>query len=262
MLQFLYDFIALKIKGVIILSINSQNNFNKKVLAKGENLCKIYTLGESDVKALDNANFEIYDGEFLVILGPSGSGKSTLLNIIGGMDSPSSGSFIFDGKDISSANDNQLTNYRRNEVGFVFQFYNLMPNLTAIENVQLSCDISENPLDPVEILGTVGLGCRLNHFPSQMSGGEQQRVALARALSKNPKILLADEPTGALDSKTGSEILSVLSDFNTKFGKTIIIITHNRGISKMADRIFHIKDGKIENVEINENKISAGEVEL
>lgn len=232
----------------------------KNILIKAEALTKFYHLGETMVKALDNVDFEIYDGEFLVILGPSGSGKSTLLNIIGGMDGATSGSFFYKDTDMSKADDKMLTAYRRDYVGFVFQFYNLMPNLTVLENVELSSEIAENPFEPKQILASVGLSGRLNHFPMQLSGGEQQRVALARALCKNPKILLCDEPTGALDSKTGLGILEVLGEFNKKWGKTVIIITHNAGISKMADRVFHIKDGRINSIEVHENPVSPAEV--
>lgn len=232
----------------------------KKVIIKADNLTKEYSLGQMSVKALNGVSFEIYDGEFLVILGPSGSGKSTMLNIIGGMDSASSGNFCFEEIDISNADDNALTIYRRDYVGFVFQFYNLMPNLTALENVMLSSDISKNPFDAKDILKMVGLENRLHHFPMQLSGGEQQRVALARALCKNPRILLCDEPTGALDSKTSVGILQVLKKFNEEFKKTIIIITHNAGISKMADRVFHIKDGQIEKIENIESPILPSEV--
>lgn len=232
------------------------------VIIKAENLTKEYSLGEMRVHALNGMSFEIYDGEFLVILGPSGSGKSTMLNIIGGMDRCTGGKFFFEEKDISNADDDLLTIYRRDYIGFVFQFYNLMPNLTALENVELSKDISKDPFNPVEMMEAVGLGERTNHFPMQMSGGEQQRVALARALCKNPKLLLCDEPTGALDSKTSIEVLKVLKKFNIKYKKTIIIITHNAGISKMADRVFHIKDGKIENIEKILNPIQPEEVEF
>lgn len=232
----------------------------KKVIIKAENLTKEYSLGEMTVHALNGMSFEIYDGEFLVILGPSGSGKSTMLNIIGGMDSATSGKFFFEDKDISGADDKLLTIYRRDYIGFVFQFYNLMPNLTALENVKLSADISKNPFDPIDMMKSVGLETRTSHFPMQMSGGEQQRVALARALCKNPVILLCDEPTGALDSKTSVEVLKVLKNFNEEYKKTIVIITHNAGISKMADRVFHVKDGKIENIEVIENPIKPEEV--
>lgn len=232
----------------------------KKVIIKAENLTKEYSLGEMTVHALNGMSFEIYDGEFLVILGPSGSGKSTMLNIIGGMDSATSGKFFFEDKDISGADDKLLTIYRRDYIGFVFQFYNLMPNLTALENVKLSADISKNPFDPIDMMKSVGLETRTSHFPMQMSGGEQQRVALARALCKNPVILLCDEPTGALDSKTSVEVLKVLKNFNEEYKKTIVIITHNAGISKMADRVFHVKDGKIENIEVIENPIQPEEV--
>jgi putative ABC transport system ATP-binding protein len=226
-----------------------------------KNLKKTYRMGEVDVNALNDASFDINEGEFVVILGPSGSGKSTLLNILGGMDLPSSGNVIVEGNDITLYNDSQMTLYRRNKVGFVFQFYNLMSNLTAKENVELATEICEDFLDIDEILMGVGLSERSGHFPSQMSGGEQQRVAIARAVAKNPLILLCDEPTGALDFKTGISILKLLSDVNKKYKKTVIVITHNGAVSKMADRVILMRSGKILENYINDNPVDPERIE-
>jgi len=223
-------------------------------------LTKSYIMGEVKVDALKGVNFEIFDGEFVVILGPSGSGKSTMLNIIGGIDSPTSGAIAYKGKELTGVAEKELTAYRRLAVGFVFQFYNLIPNLTAKENIELAAELSKDPKPPLELLEKVGLLGHASHFPSQMSGGEQQRIAIARALSKNPDILLCDEPTGALDIKTGIHVLKVLRDFNKDYGKTVIIITHNAGIGAMADRVFHIKDGLIDRLVVNEHPISPEEV--
>jgi len=220
-----------------------------------ENLSKTYAMGEVKVRALKEASFELLEGELVVVLGPSGSGKSTLLNIIGGMDKPTSGRLYYRGKPLHDADSRQLTFYRRNEVGFVFQFYNLMPNLTALENVNLSVQIARNPLSAEKMLEQVGLAERAGHFPSQLSGGEQQRVAIARALAKNPKMLLCDEPTGALDYSTSIQILSLLKSFCEMYSKTVVIITHNTSIAKMANRIFHLKDGRLEQIETNENPL-------
>lgn len=221
---------------------------------------KEYYMGEVVVKALSGIDFELYKGEFVVILGPSGSGKSTILNVIGGIDKPTDGSVIYNEKDISKLNDKALTKYRRNAVGFVFQFYNLIPNLTARENIELSAQLKADSLDVSMLLEQVGLLDRADHFPSQLSGGQQQRVAIARALSKNPDILLCDEPTGALDIKTGIQVLEVLLDFNKKYNKTVVVITHNEQIAKIADRVFYIKDGLIDNIIINENPKQPNEV--
>ena len=225
------------------------------------NLKKIYKMGEVDVKALNDASFTINEGEFVVILGPSGSGKSTLLNILGGMDLPSSGNVIVQGNDITFYNDSQLTLYRRNKVGFVFQFYNLMSNLTARENVELATEICEDFLDIDEILYGVGLSERSGHFPSQMSGGEQQRVAIARAVAKNPFILLCDEPTGALDFKTGISILKLLSDVNKTYKKTVIVITHNGAVSKMANRVIIMRSGRILENYVNDEPVEPERIE-
>lgn len=225
-----------------------------------ENLSKTYTMGEVEVQALVDASFSIKEGEFVVILGPSGSGKSTLLNIIGGMDSPTSGKVYVNNKEITQYNEKQLTQYRRNEVGFVFQFYNIMPNLTAEENVELATEISAAPLPIEEIMAAVGLSDRRNHFPSQMSGGEQQRVAIARAVAKNPNILLCDEPTGALDYDTGISILALLKKVNEDLGKTVIIITHNSDIAHMADRVIRMRSGRVTENTINEKPMAVEDI--
>jgi len=231
-----------------------------EAIITAKDLAKVYIMGEVKVEALKGIDFDIYSGEFVVILGPSGSGKSTMLNMIGGIDTPTRGAISYKGKDLASASEKELTNYRRLAVGFVFQFYNLIPNLSAKENIELAAELSKDPKSPLELLEKVGLLERAANFPSQMSGGEQQRVAIARALSKNPDILLCDEPTGALDIKTGIHVLNVLRDFNKDYGKTVIIITHNAGIGAMADRVFHIKDGLIDKLVINDNPISPEEV--
>jgi putative ABC transport system ATP-binding protein len=223
----------------------------KDVLMKVEGISKDYRMGEVTVNALEDASFNLYEGEFVVILGPSGSGKSTLLNILGGMDLPSKGSVLIKGEDITKYNDRRLTAYRRDKVGFVFQFYNLMANLTARENVELATEICKDALNIDDILKEVGLAERKDHFPSQMSGGEQQRVAIARAVAKNPLVLLCDEPTGALDFKTGIMILSLLHKINRTFRKTVVIITHNVSIGAIADRVIKMRSGRI--VEIMEN---------
>lgn len=221
----------------------------------GKNLSKIYIMGEVEVHALRDVSLEILDGELIVILGPSGSGKSTLLNIIGGMDTPTSGELYYLGKPLHTANQNELTYYRRNAVGFVFQFYNLMPNLTAYENISLSVQIAENPLSIEETLEKVGLLDRADHFPSQLSGGEQQRIAIARAVAKNPDLLLCDEPTGALDVQTGVQVLKLLRDFCDSYEKTVMIITHNSEIAQMADRVFYLRDGRLSRIEVNEDPL-------
>lgn len=232
------------------------------VLVKGEDVSKVYKMGEVDIYALSSVSFEIYDSELLVILGPSGSGKSTLLNIVGGMDTLTSGELYYREKALHKGGRRLLTEYRRDAVGFVFQFYNLMPNLTAIENVDLAREISQSPLNAEQMLDSVGLLARKDHFPAQLSGGEQQRVAIARALAKNPEILLCDEPTGALDSASSREVLKILRKFSTEFKKTVIIITHEASIANMADRVMYIRDGKIEKIVKNENPIGADEVVL
>lgn len=226
-----------------------------------KNVSKIYKTGEIEVRAVDKVNFSIDKGELCVIVGASGAGKTTVLNLLGGMDSCSDGSIIVDGNDISNFNNKKLTNYRRHDVGFVFQFYNLVPNLTALENVELATQLSERALNPVNILKVVGLSDRLFNFPSQLSGGEQQRVSIARAIAKNPKLLLCDEPTGALDYKTGKQILKLLQEMCQKLGMTILIITHNQAIAPMADKIISMKSGQIENIKINQNPVPAERIE-
>lgn len=229
-----------------------------KVLFKTETLTKAYVTGETEIHALRGITTEIPSGELVVMLGPSGSGKSTFLNIIGGLDQPTSGKVFFKGNDLANFNNRELTYYRREHVGFVFQAYNLVPSLTALENVSLVTEISPDPMDPLKALAIVGLKERANHFPSQMSGGEQQRVAIARALAKRPEVLLCDEPTGALDSETGIVVLNALLKVNEEFGTTTIIITHNAAIAELAHRVIHFADGLIHQVQIN-NKRKAPE---
>lgn len=226
-----------------------------------KSLTKAYKMGDIEVTAVNNISFDIADGEFAAILGPSGSGKSTILNIIGGMDKATSGDVYIDNINISKCSDEELTYFRRDRVGFVFQFYNLMPDLTAGENVELAAEACKNPLDGYKLLEEVGLMDKASYFPSQMSGGQQQRVAIARALAKNPAILLCDEPTGALDYTTGKLILSLLHDVNKKFHKTVVIITHNNAIGEMADKIIRLRSGEIENIIINKNPKNPDEIE-
>ena len=226
-----------------------------------KNVVKEYKMGEVSIKALDKTNFEIEKGELVVIVGPSGAGKTTALNILGGMDNVTSGKVIIDGKDISKFKKKELIRYRRDNIGFVFQFYNLVQNLTAIENVELATQICKKPLNPETILEKVGLKNRMKNFPSQLSGGEQQRVAIARAIAKNPKLLLCDEPTGALDYKTGKQILKLLQDTCRKEGMTVIIITHNSALTPMADRVIHFKNGTAFNIEKNENPTPIEDIE-
>lgn len=226
-----------------------------------KNVSKIYETGDIKVNALLDANFEINQGELVIILGPSGAGKTTALNILGGMDNCSSGKVIIANKDITKYKKKKLIKYRRNDIGFVFQFYNLIQNLTALENVELASQISKSPLDPKETLICVGLEERINNFPSQLSGGEQQRVAIARAIAKNPKILLADEPTGALDYNTGKQILKLLQDTARKKKMTVIIITHNSAIAPMADKVIKFKNGTVEDIIINDNPLPIERIE-
>ena len=225
-----------------------------------KNIVKEYKMGEVTIKALNNTNFEIEKGELVVIVGPSGAGKTTTLNILGGMDKATSGEVIVDGKEITKLNDKKLIEYRRNDIGFVFQFYNLVQNLTAKENVELATQICSDALDVNEILEKVGLSDRKDNFPAQLSGGEQQRVAIARAIAKNPKLLLCDEPTGALDYKTGKSILKLLQEMARKEKMTVAIITHNGAIAPMADKVIHFKNGTAEKIEINDNPISIDEI--
>lgn len=226
-----------------------------------KNSYKRYKIGENEIVANNDISFNIEKGELVVILGSSGAGKSTILNILGGMDTNDEGSVIIDGKEISNFNDHQLTQYRRTDVGFVFQFYNLISNLTAKENVELAVDIVDNAMNPEEILKEVGLSDRINNFPAQLSGGEQQRVAIARAVAKNPKILLCDEPTGALDYNTGKQVLQILQDMSRKKGATVIIVTHNAAIAPIADRVIHMHDAKIKNIITNKNPMTISDIE-
>ena len=232
-----------------------------RAFVKFEDVKKIYHMGEVSIEALSHASFEIEKGEICVIVGPSGAGKTTLLNILGGMDTLTEGKVWLDGTEISKYDSKELTTYRRYDIGFVFQFYNLVQNLTALENVSLATQICKTPMDSALALEKVELSHRLNNFPSQLSGGEQQRVAIARALAKNPKLLLCDEPTGALDYNTGKAILKLLQDTARETGMTVVIITHNLAIAPMADRIIHVKNGTVESMEINENPIPIEEIE-
>lgn len=226
-----------------------------------ENVSKYYYMGKHKIEAAKDISFTIDKGEFCVIVGPSGAGKTTVLNILGGMDSSDGGTIVLDGLAISNLNERQLTDYRRYDVGFVFQFYNLVQNLTALENVELATQICKNPLDPATVLTQVGLEDRMDNFPAQLSGGEQQRVSIARALAKNPKILLCDEPTGALDYETGKNILKLLQDSCRQFGKTVILITHNQAISQMADRIIHLKNGQVSEMSTNASPLPIERIE-
>ena len=225
------------------------------------NVSKIYNSGDVKVEALKEASFEIEKGEICIIVGQSGAGKTTLLNILGGMDKLTTGEILLDGSDISKYNKKQLATYRRRDIGFVFQFYNLIPNLTALENVEIASQLSKNPMDPAEVLEKVGLSERESNFPAQLSGGEQQRVSIARALAKNPKLLLCDEPTGALDYETGKQILQILQDCSRERGMTVIIITHNSALTAMADRVIRVKSGRISSVKMNENIVPISEIE-
>lgn len=226
-----------------------------------KNVEKIYHMGEVDIRALSGASFNIEKGEFCVIVGASGAGKTTILNILGGMDTLTSGEVYLDGAKISDFSSRQLTTYRRYDIGFVFQFYNLVQNLTALENVELAAQICKEPLDAMEVISEVGLSERANNFPAQLSGGEQQRVAIARALAKNPKLLLCDEPTGALDYNTGKQVLKLLQDTCRKQGITVVVITHNQALKAMADRIITVKSGTITGMEMNQNVVPVEDIE-
>ncbi|MCC5794641.1 MAG: ABC transporter ATP-binding protein [Chromatiales bacterium] len=233
---------------------------DEEVVFRARGLTKVYRMGEVEVHALRGVDLDLYRGEFVVLLGPSGSGKSTLLNILGGLDAPTAGEVICAGRDLVRISERELTQFRRHYVGFVFQFYNLIPSLTARENVAVVTEISTSPMAPEEALEMVGLKERMDHFPAQLSGGEQQRVAIARAVAKRPQVLLCDEPTGALDSKTGIIVLEVLERVNRELGTTTAVITHNAGIAAMADRVIHFSDGRIGQVETNEQRVSPQEL--
>ena len=235
---------------------NLQNSY-----VKLDRVSKIYKMGEVEIRAVDNISFEISKGEFVVVVGPSGAGKTTVLNILGGMDTATKGNVFVDGSNIAKYNSHQLTAYRRDDIGFVFQFYNLVPNLTALENVELAMQICKNPLDAVDVLREVGLSDRMGNFPAQLSGGEQQRVSIARALAKNPKLLLCDEPTGALDYQTGKAILKLLQDMCREKEMTVIVITHNSALTPMADRVIHIKNGTVSAMELNTDPTPVEEIE-
>ncbi len=228
---------------------------------KLENVTKVYRMGEIEIRAADGIDFEIKKGEFVVIVGPSGAGKTTVLNVLGGMDTATSGQIWVDGKDIAKYNPKELTAYRRDDIGFVFQFYNLVSNLTALENVELALQICQDPLSARQVLCDVGLEGRVKNFPAQLSGGEQQRVSIARALAKNPKLLLCDEPTGALDYNTGKQILKLLQDMCREKGMTVIVITHNLAIAPMADRVIRIKNGKVASMSVNEHPVPVETIE-
>jgi len=242
-------------------AVPTAQNTTRPVLLSVRNAARVYRMGEVEVAALRDASIDILDGEFLVILGPSGSGKSTLLNLLGGMDRPTSGLVVYGDRELSSFNEKQLTLYRRHEVGFVFQFYNLVPTLTALENVEVATELSRDPMPAMKALELVGLKHRAGHFPAQMSGGEQQRTSIARAIASNPRLLLCDEPTGALDVRTSREVLRLLIDFNRQFHKTVILITHNTAITGLADRIAHIRDGQIASVNTNEHRVPVEEID-
>ena len=230
-------------------------------IVRFENVTRIFTSGDHELKALDDVNLSLEEGQFIVVLGPSGAGKSTLLNMLGGLDSPTSGTITVDGRDISTLSSDELADYRAYAVGFVFQSYNLIPTLTVFENVALVKEIAPQALDPAEMLDKVGLTDHMKQFPSQLSGGEQQRVSIARALTKNPKILLCDEPTGALDSQTGVVVLKLLLEMARSYGKTIVIVTHNQNIAKMADVVIHVKNGTIRSIDRQDKPLSADEVD-
>lgn len=233
----------------------------EKAFVTLEKVTKVYGKGEVQIKAVDGIDFSIEKGEFVIVVGPSGAGKTTVLNILGGMDQATSGCVWVDGQDVAKYTARQLTGYRREDVGFVFQFYNLVPNLTALENVELALQICKDPLDARQVLEEVGLSQRLGNFPAQLSGGEQQRVSIARALAKNPKLLLCDEPTGALDYQTGKAILKLLQDMCRQRGMTVIVITHNSALTPMADRVIQIKNGKVSSMEMNETPLPVEEIE-
>ncbi|MFD2367299.1 ABC transporter ATP-binding protein [Pseudoduganella sp. GCM10020061] len=240
--------------------MNAQTQPERRLLYSARGLSKTYSMGEVPVLALRGVDLDLFEGEFVVLLGPSGSGKSTLLNILGGLDTPSAGTLDFDGQPLPFADDAAMTLYRRRMVGFVFQFYNLIPSLTARENVALVTDIAERPMAPDAALALVGLAARLDHFPAQLSGGEQQRVSIARAIAKRPRVLLCDEPTGALDAETGTVVLDVIAQVSAELGTTTAVITHNVVIAAMADRVIHFRDGMVASIEPNLHRVSAREL--
>ncbi len=242
-------------------AVRQERKMSVSAFVEFKNVSKIYKMGEVSISALSDVSFDIEKGEICIIVGASGAGKTTLVNILGGMDTLSSGSVLLDGNDISSFSSKQLTEYRRHDIGFVFQFYNLVPNLTALENVELATQISKNPLDPAETLGLVGLSERMNNFPAQLSGGEQQRVAIARALAKNPKLLLCDEPTGALDYATGKSVLKLIQRTCRQSGMTVVIITHNQALCGMGDRIIALKSGHVDSVRKNDRVTDIDDIE-
>ena len=234
---------------------------SEKAIVVASNVSKVYKSGVGEVRAVDNLSFEVNEGEFVVILGPSGAGKTTLLNLMGGMDGVTSGELVIDGENLTGMSARELTRYRRTKVGFVFQFYNLMPNLTAIENIELAVELCPDAKRPEDVMERVGLRERMNNFPAQLSGGEQQRVSIARAVAKNPRLLLCDEPTGALDYETGKRILQLLQDMCREENKTVIIVTHNAALKDMADKVIYIKNGKADRVEINAEPRPVAEIE-
>lgn len=233
----------------------------EEAIIKFENVVKQYSMGEVKINALSGVDFTINRGDFAIVAGSSGAGKSTILNILGGMDTPSGGKLFVDGKEINELNKRQLITYRRKDIGFVFQFYNLVQNLTALENVELAVEICDKPFEPKTVLSQVGLEERMNNFPAQLSGGEQQRVAIARALAKNPKLLLCDEPTGALDYNTGKAVLKLLHDTCKRTGMTVVLITHNLAISQMGDRVIKVKNGRVESIDVNKNPLPVEKIE-
>jgi putative ABC transport system ATP-binding protein len=241
------------------VALTADPEFRQAVFV-ARDLTKIYRMGEVEVRALAGVSLEIREGEFVVLLGPSGSGKSTLLNILGGLDTPSSGEAFWRDHNLATADEAELTRYRREHVGFVFQFYNLIPSLTVRENVELVTDIAEHPMPATEAVGLVGLGPRADHFPSQLSGGEQQRVAIARAIAKRPDVLLCDEPTGALDYATGKVVLEAIARINVELGTTAVVITHNAAIAGMADRVLHLADGRIAGIDVNAHRLTPSEL--
>ena len=252
---------SIRIKGKRGICAAGEDDILQEAFVKLVNVTKVYRMGEVEIHAVDGIDFEIQQGEFVVIVGPSGAGKTTVLNILGGMDTASTGEVWVDGRNIARYTQRQLTGYRRNDIGFVFQFYNLIPKLTALENVELALQICKHPLNAGSVLREVGLKDRMGNFPAQLSGGEQQRVSIARALAKNPKLLLCDEPTGALDYQTGKAILKLLQDMCRIKGMTVIVITHNLAISPMADRVIRIKNGRVSGMELNENPTPVEQIE-